>query len=201
MTHDETKRKVREKYYEWLINKIGPNGNEDIKHKVPGDTYETLLIKLHEASYSYAPYDIYGFTSIRNDENRYKDGTYLRYEFVCDNRMPEEWQDTMLYGDCSVLEMLVALCLRSDVFYSGGPSKLFWHIIENMGLIDCSDNNFDFEQINMIDQAIETLNNRLYNYNGAPGPFRVHSGTDARSMELWAQCIEYCRDLETFENN
>lgn len=123
---------VVNRYYIWLIDMIDFNSHED-KSK--------LLQYLHNKEYVW---------DIWTDEDRAEDGLALRKRF-------EKETDYMDYDPlekpCSVLEMLVAFAERIDkdvMDEEYGTPYWFWIMIENLGLKDCTDEDFDAKNVNFV---------------------------------------------------
>jgi hypothetical protein len=126
------------------------------------------------------------------DENRAKDGVELRYRF--------SGRDNLLKDrPCSILEMILALSLRCeehimcDDDIGDQTGKWFWDMIDNLGLSDMQDE--DFNKV-YTDNVIYKFLNRQYQKDGLGGLFTVKNrNTDLRKVEIWYQMCWY---LNTF---
>ena len=126
------------------------------------------------------------------DENRELDGLYLRFRFADENSY-------YIDGDCSVLEMMVALSLKceeqimSDDDIGNRTGRWFWEMIDNLGLESMYDDNFDKIYA---DEVIYRFLNRKYEPNGDGGLFRVNNRIeDMRKVEIWYQMCWYLDTL------
>lgn len=131
------------------------------------------------------------------DENRAKDGLALRWRFILDNPVYEQYLD-LLDGPCSVLEMLVALALRieetimDDPAYGNRTSTWFWKMVVNLGI----QGQFDmhFERKRTLDCLTRWMNND-YEPNGKGGLFTLkHCDKDLRDIEIWVQANWYINE-------
>ena len=132
------------------------------------------------------------------DENRLLDGLDLRFRFADENSY-------YIDGDCSVLEMMVALSLRceehimSDDEIGNRTGRWFWEMIDNLGLESMYDDNFDKVYA---DKIIYRFLNREYEPNGDGGLFTVHNrNVDLRKVEIWYQMCWYLDTIIRKENS
>lgn len=162
-------------YYNWLCNIIKP---------LNGETYNQLLKFLFDTDFVYI---------IEMDVNRYIDGIDLRNRFIYETNMPIE----PFYNDkkCSVLEMMVALSIACEerimgnTKYGDRTSEWFWNMIDNLGLINLYDGNYDED---VATNKILTFLNREYSPNGFGGLFTVDdSFGDIRNVDIWYQLLYY----------
>lgn len=172
---------IRELYFQWLCGIVDDQESE---------LYQTLLKYL---------FDIPFQSPILMDDNRIDDGLNLRYHFGDDEciDMRAIASEIDIY-DCSILEIMVALAIRMerdimhDDEYGDRTTFWFWNMIENLGLIDCTDNNFD---IYYVDSVIDRFLNRDYDYSGEGGLFTVFNPReDMRNVEIWYQAMWYLCD-------
>ena len=96
---------VREQYFNWMYDMV-------FTKRAP--SYVRLLRYLNSQEFTY---------NIRLDGNRADDGLYLRYRFKQENHLRAVDVDRYLTGKCSVLEMMVALCLRIEEDIMDDPVK------------------------------------------------------------------------------
>lgn len=121
------------------------------------------------------------------DANRAADGISLRSRFLLEHGYFDV-EDPV--RECSVLEMLVALCIRVEREIMGcpgddHPEKWFWEIIGNLGMLGLSDDMFEQTEY---ETRINTFLERKYRRNGVGGAFPIEtSKRDLRSLDIWAQ--------------
>lgn len=156
------------RYFEWLCDKI--NAREG---------YSKLLWKLHSLQFRW---------SISNDDNRAIDGKILRDKFANDCGIADY---SALNGPCSVLEMLVGLAIRCEndimnIWENGDNTAFwFWQMIENCGLFEATDDNFDDI---LVEVTIDSILDREYNSSGIGGFFPLKNAQeDQREVEIWYQ--------------
>ena len=178
------KRIIQEEYFDWIKYKISLASPLDI----PSVEYYNELLNYLD----YTPFE----WSMELDENRAYDGIGLRNKFgyECHHEDDEILQ---VFGDrpCSVLEMMAALAIRCedsimcDDDYGDRTGVWFWGMIENLGLIDMTDEDFD---INKVSYAISNMLARRYSPNGVGGLFYVkHPREDLRNVDIWYQLMWY----------
>lgn len=137
------KSRLEDGYFDWLCNQI--YGDEE-HHK--------LLELLFEVPYEW---------TLPMDENRAKDGIWLRKEYCSDIGM--EAFSLNFLGNCRMLEMLIALAIRieNDTMYDpdmGDRTSLwFWFMIGNLGLYDMDDESFNRD---FVTQKLEKLQQNLF---------------------------------------
>ena len=167
---------VREQYFNWMYDMV-------FTKRTP--SYVRLLRYLNSQEFTY---------NIRLDGNRADDGLYLRYRFKQENHLRAVDVDRCLTGKCSVLEMMVALCLRIEEDIMDDPKgnrihKWFHVMLKSLGLLDMDDAYFDERYT---DKVITRFLNREYEPNGAGGLFRIKDCPyDLRSVEIWYQMCWY----------
>lgn len=118
---------------------------------------------------------------VKGDEIRVNDAIRLQDEYGELDRDP------------SVLEVLVALCIRIDNgWIDKGPSVLFTELLNNIGLDVNSDiENKDFQII------MRKLVYRLYDQNGKGGLFPLRKpSSNQRQESLYQQCMAYIQENE-----
>lgn len=133
------------------------------------------------------------------DENRAKDGMFLREEFASESGMDEPL--SVKYWPCSFLEFLVAVCRRieNQVMYDPDSdtdaSTWFWELMGNAGLDICTD-TWMLQQHNLasalVYERVNTIMHRTYAPDGTGGLFPMEeSDIDQRSVEIWYQINDY----------
>lgn len=165
-------------YIEWLYKRsIGALGNRN-----PSRAYWKLAKHLYSRKFEW---------QVHNDDNRAEDGKCLRDEFIeeCDI---QDLEINWLQLDCSMLEMIIALADHAAFQTDMVSGDWFWIFMENLGLKDYSDRNFDYDAQATIDEICDRINYRQYQTNGAGGLFPLrHAERDQRKVELWYQLSAY----------
>lgn len=163
---------ILDEYYNWLLNRI-ENPERPIVRR-----YTELLNALYCKRYSYR---------IARDSNRAIEGVNLRYEFGDIFGYPRYMIDRWIYGQCSVLELMVALSARCENEISGNMDAhiWFWTMIESLNLEGMDNDHFE---PNYVDQALEDFMNGNYKKNGEGSLFALkNTHRDMRKLELWYQ--------------
>lgn len=173
-------------YFEWLFNLMcGQRFSKRV-------SYRRLLRYLHSAVFEY---------TLPMDEDRAKDGIYLRWRYTCDVGL-KEYEDIVLDrldGPCSVLEMIAALAIRCEETIMDDPTlgdrtgQWFWNMITNLGLGSMTDDNFD---IDYVEDTVYRFLDRQYEPDGRGGLFTVrHCDLDMRHVEIWRQFTYYLNTI------
>jgi hypothetical protein len=126
---------------------------------------------------------------VPNDDNRLEDGRDLRYEFI-EQQGLQDVDDCWSRLGCSMLELLVGLSRRLAFEAEGEPCDWFWHLVENIGLVQYTDN------VRLpaayIDEILDRVIFRTYRKNGQGGLFPLkRADEDQREIELWYQLSAY----------
>lgn len=160
-------------YKKWLIGMVT---DEDHLH------YSLLLDYLFDTEFVW---------TIQGDGNRAEDGIHLRNVY-CDsiNQPTDIFED----GPCTVLEMMIALSIRcyEDILWDGENNWtpfIFWSMINNLGLIDSVDCNFNLDYVT---EKIGIFLSRNYDENGVGGLFVCtdnlsHFPKSWKKLEIWYQ--------------
>lgn len=159
----------------------------DLALKRDRGNYKKLLIALHSFPFEYI---------LDLDENREIDGLELRMEYIrSHSHFKYDLENLYFERPCSVLEMMVALSKRChDTILNPEDGKertneLFSLMLTNMGLIDCTDENYNQSKIN---KAVMRMLNRTYTAEGDGGLFYIPGiKDDMRKVELWYQAMWY----------
>lgn len=153
----------------------------------PPDEYTSLLTRLYERDFQYF---------IPMDGNRYEDGICLRYDYP----LVKDQRYVLDDKSCSMLEMMVALCIRVEREILYNPTEcnhvpeLFWGMINEMGLIDQTNRRYNEEYV---DSRISAVLLRQYAPNGQGGLFKIKNPRgDMRTTEIWYQCQWYIIEKE-----
>ena len=170
-----------ELYFVWLYRQVG-----DIRVTNPSHSYWRMLKLLYDKEFVWF---------IPNDDNRLEDGKDLRCEFVDQERLIDVDPSWMRLG-CSMLELLIALSRRLAFEAEGEPRGWFWRLIRNLSLHNCNDANLNYMTADEIDEILDRVIWRTYQYNGHGGLFpleRPHE--DQRHVELWYQLSAYVLEM------
>lgn len=153
-------------------------------------SYRKLLSYLHDREFVYC---------IDLDGNRAEDGIDLRYRFAFECGYDDSLIDAQLDGPCSVLEMMIALAIRCEEHIMDDPDigdrtmQWFWKMVDNLGLGDMRDSNFDEPYAYLV---VDRFLRREYKEDGKGGLFTVKSCTyDLRTVEIWYQMCWYLNDV------
>ncbi len=177
-------------YFDWLCDLVTYDRPSMKK------TYRKLLVFLHDHSFRY---------SIPRDGNRYEDGINMRYLYGVNNNVSQRDIARELDGKpCSILEMMVALShrceseLMSNDDYGDRTGQWFWGMVNNLGLGEMNNNNFDDHYCQYV---INRFLDREYAPNGAGGLFTVDVNNginyfvDLRNYEIWYQATWYFNNV------
>lgn len=162
-------------YFEWLYSQIG-----SVKNRNPGRSYWELCRQLHSKPFVWF---------VPNDDNRAMDGMDLRYEWAGDRSdIPDHW----FALECSMLEMMIALARRAAFETSESPVEWFYRFLENLQIRQYTDDIYEIAIQEEVDEVLDRVINRTYDYNGLGGLFPLHSPQqDQRDVELWYQLAAY----------
>ena len=169
-------------YFNWILELIC-----GFKYSRNNKPYAMLLSYLYDVEFTY---------SIGRDANRAEDGIALRYRFGSEYFLDDYVIDDAFNNKpCSILEMMAALALRCDehIMFDDDEgnrvNKWFWGMIDNLGLSDMDDGNYDPDYVEMV---IKRFLNREYSSNGKGGLFTVKDcKKDLRTIEIWYQLCWY----------
>ena len=133
------------------------------------------------------------------DENRAKDGVFLREEFSSEWGLEEP--ESARYWPCSFLEFLVALSRRieNQIMYDPesdtDASTWFWEMMGNSGLDRCNDDwmlSQDYMAHMMVSEMVNKVMYRRYSPTGEGGLFPLRDPEmDQRRIQIWDQMNEY----------
>ena len=176
--------KIGRRYFRWLIRKIDTP-------EYPVRNYTHLLNHLHS---------VFFISMIELDENRESDGIDLRYRFGYEaNIDPEDIHQHIDTRPCTVLEMMVALCIRVEehIMYDNDigdrTGRWFWDMIESLGLEYEDNDNYNADEVS---ETISRFIRREYYSNGQGGlvtlPDCPH---DLREVEIWYQVQWYLNSI------
>lgn len=163
-----------ELYLRWLYRQFA-----DPEQTRPSRTYWNLARCLYTTEFIWI---------IPNDDNRVKDGNYLRHEFAEEQGLSDVDPDWMSLG-CSFLEMLIALTRRLAFSGDGEPSDWFWELIGNLEIRYSDARVLPMSHIH---EVCNTVMYRTYRSNGRGGLFPLrHPRQDQRWVEIWFQLNAY----------
>jgi hypothetical protein len=171
---------IDELYFEWLYNQVA-----NLKLRNPARTHWSLLRQLYSKEFDWF---------VPNDDNRAEDGKDIRREFLSEVNAPYDpgWEDL----GCSMLELFIGIARRLSFEADGEPDVWFWHLIETLGLLEFSDKNYNQEAERVIDEALERVIRRTYDYDGRGGLFPLRNPpSDQRNVEIWYQLSAYLIEL------
>lgn len=168
-----------EDYFNWLYSRFGALSDKNPKH-----TYRILAQHLLNHTF----YEI-----VPNDSNRAIDGLQLRWDFLDSRDLPLTALDH--FGECTVLEMMVALT-EVLVFETSGSDMdrdfcdWFWVLLSNLNLTQFHDES-DFDE-EFVSGVIDRFVRREYYHNGGGGLFPLKdTDEDQRDVEIWYQAAAY----------
>lgn len=179
-----TIEEINNNYFSWLCSLVSDS--------VPSrKSYKKLLNYLYNTEFVYV---------MPMDGNRASDGINLRYRFGDENNIEQPaiaaCVDTK---GCSVLEMMVALALRCEEHITYNPShgrkagRWFWMFMDNLGLIDMFDTNYD---ANYVNHVVWRFLDRGYTHDGQGGLVYIENcAFDMRTTEIWYQMMRYLSSL------
>lgn len=134
--------------------------------------------------------------SIPMDENRYRDGINLRYRFGYERGVDHRLIDLYFADDpCSVLEMMVALCLRCEEQImcndEEGDRTCEWFnsMMDSLGMAKVV---YGTEAYDILSRFV----NREYEPDGKGGLFTIpNCEKDMRTAEIWYQAMWYLDEV------
>lgn len=191
MSMKEEIEKARELYFQWLCMLVHLDDDE------AGNCYIALADILHHMEF---------YALISMDENRIEDGLDLRTEWL--ERIHEAgyfFPETSLdYTSCSVLEVLVGMAVRCENQIMWDPDygdrtyiwfwEMLWNLLDANGISseDCTNDNIDEFIACQVQEAVVSLLDRSYNFDGSGGLFPLRNPRrDQRHVELWTQMNQY----------
>lgn len=169
---------IKNRYFEWLYNYV-------CKGRINNNiSYRKLFMLLHNTEFTFY---------IRDDFNRARDGIDLRYRFT--SLIKDDNAISVLDEPCSVLEMILALAIRTeetimdDPRYGDRTNQWFWGMISTLGLSHMSDDNFDEKLAN---ERIYRFLERQYEPDGRGGLFFIRNcKEDLTQISIWTQLCWY----------
>lgn len=167
---NEHRRYLEGDYFNWLYSLVASTSNPN-----PSRSYYQLLEQMHIKRFVWF---------IPNDDNRIADGLELRYEFHNGPLESDEY--------CSFLEMLIALSRRAAFETDQEPAEWFWHLTNNLGLREYSDEIFMDIEPGEVRYILDRVVDREYDRSGQGGLFPLRDPEeDQTKVELWYQLSSY----------
>jgi|RhiMethySRZTD1v2_1073278.scaffolds.fasta_scaffold50445_2 hypothetical protein len=159
-------------YFDWLTSQIA------IPERNP-NTYHGLFERMHETEFLF---------TVIGDDNRVQDARDLRVQFSHGSwRAPRR--------PISVLEILIAVSRRTAFICGGIAEEWAWNLLENLKLNKASD-PLGRGKLNRIDETLEALIWRTYEYNGRGGFFPLRDPKeDQTKVEIWFQMNAYALEI------
>lgn len=149
--------------------------------------YSKVLSLLHDINFQYIE---------ALDENRLKDGIYLRYHFSCACNIPYDIINNSFDNNtCSVLEMMASLAKRceddimSDNNYGDRTYEWFALMFHNLGLDMYDDLCWTDTSYYEVMHIINNFMFRKYNRDGSNGNIFItnNPNIDLRNIQIWDQ--------------
>lgn len=176
-----TDSRIQSEYFQWLCGLVGIDE--------PDHSYWTLAQILHRRVFRWY---------VDNDGNRYEDGIKMREIFEDASNFTDY---SCLDGDCSVLEMLIALAIRiADMLGTDDPGDIqwwFWKMLENLWGLDM-DELEDGELLiggytdYLFCKKMDIWLDRKFQRDGSGGIFPLKKAKkDQRKVEIWYQMQSY----------
>ena len=161
------------------------------------DRYKSLFSVLSERAF---------VPSVRHDDNREFEGQELRYRYADLEGLSDDFWVGILPEECLILEMLIAMALRIEEDFMHDPElgnrtgQWFWEMLDNLGLADMDDLNYDEDYVQM---RINIFLDRDYDRDGVGGLFRLKhcpKDVDMRKTEIWYQMGYYISEKMEEQN-
>lgn len=152
-------------------------------------THTKILNKLNNSPFTYIKTNVL----LSRDSSREDDGLELRSEFIEDSRT----NITNIEGECSILEMLIALARRiDDLCNETVDNKIphyFSRLVYNLGLWKYDDDHWNEEEV---DNILKIFLTRKYDKNGNGGLFPIPNyNGDMRKIDIAMQMHHYLNYL------
>jgi len=165
-------------YFEWLVNQIDDGEHED---------FLPVLSFLWKKEFRWHN---------ALDRGRAADGIKLREEYA--DEYDIYWDEEVEEEPCSVLEMLIRLCLDIENNVTGVPGEerpdiWFWEFLENLGIDErCTGRGYDK---GYLDHCIDTWLRGNISTNGKHSPFPIHRrGVNQKHKDMWMQAMAYVNE-------
>ncbi len=171
-----TRLELSRRYFDWMYHKVCAGKRA---------SYRKLLRHLDRLEFNY---------TLPLDANRAEDGVDLRYTFGEEKNLDMAAVAKLLDArECTVLEMMVALCLRCEYIMGDSDigdrtSNWFWSMLRSLELERMTDERFDRH---IVDAHIDRFLNKEYWADGHGGLFTVPGTRDACHIDIWQQACRY----------
>lgn len=177
-----TQSRINDEYFTWLI--------DSVCNRVKRQKYSMLLEQLYGTFYEY-------FKPM--DGNRYSDGIDLRYRYGRKHGLSDPIIASMLdTRPCSILEMMVALCIRcenqimEDDSLGDRTGQWFWNMIASLGLSEATNDGYNADSVRDI---LRNFMDYRYCSDGSGGLFTVEDRHDMLEMDIWYQMMAYLNTI------
>ena len=170
-------------YLNWMISKVEKDAPKDI-------SFSKLLLHLNNIPFVY---------SNPLDSNRESDGLNMRWKFSCETGIPIDFVRHSVSGNCSFLEMMVALAIRMESIMDNPAkgdrtSQWFWQMISNLGLGGLYNANYDE---NIVNNIINNFNNHTFSQDGKGSLFYMrYCDVDMRFVDIWTAMCWYLDTMD-----
>ena len=176
---------INHDYHSWLIRQVSPPGG-------PIRGFDLLLDFLDTTEF---------YAVIQNDENRIYDGLELRLDYADECDLDYDILDE-IRGNCTVLEMMVALAKRMEDDILGDPDLenrtyiWFQYMIDGLELPKMDDAHFD---LSYCEDILWHFLNRKKRFGKNILLFKYHSTENLKngksnSVEIWYQMHAFIRE-------
>lgn len=184
MTPDEW---LIETYFEWLVA-------DAFESRTDLGTYSGVLKALH---------DIPFYWTLWSDENRAGDALAFRqFDFLEELTDPrnslvdQHWLENWATATPSVLEVLMGIARRWNMYFDGRVSYYFEHLWKNMGFDRYPGSQLNGSGLDMIRLKVDNWMSRQFQPNGIGSPFPVNDQIvfdimDMRQVDIWGQMNAY----------
>lgn len=174
-------KKQKHDYFKWLTARI------EIPESNPR-TYNDLFSRMYELEFVW---------HVSGDGNRVQDGLDLRTQFLHETHSNRAL-DEIIHMGATILEVLIALSVRTAFTAGGVPEIWAWQLIENLHLEKAWD-PFTEGKANRVDDILEALVWRTYQRDGQGGFFPLSSEVlvaDQTKLEIWDQMNIYVNEIQ-----
>lgn len=172
---------IREAYMDFLVDSVCETEAQKFNYR---QMFEAL------ASREFDP-NTHGDKRLIFDEHRAMDGIDYRSHFAYVKGYDERRVRAVISGNCSVLEMMVALAFRiedtimCEANEGDRTYRWFWCMIESLGMTYMDDQHFDYYEF---DIHMRDLMTREYARNGEGGLFFIpNMRKDMRKVDICTQ--------------
>lgn len=165
-----TKEQEKQLYFDWLCSMI-----EARKGSSSAKIAKVLFALPYKAI-------------VHLDENRVEDGVTLRNEYAFEAALDEvpDW------GECTFLEMLIALSERMGMQIDMNTATCFWHIMKNLGFRKFSD-----PDPVKLREAVNRVVTRTFESDGSGGLFPLkEEAPNQREEHIYRQMQLYILELD-----